>query len=72
MFNGIRQVRTAEGEKYELNYDGKTKLFDTRQEVDYVLALHMAKDAGRQLTPEEESQLLTAEPTKEQAKSASE
>lgn len=62
MANNIRTIHTPEGTKYELTWEGKSKTFDDRQEADEVLVLHMAKDAGRQLSPDEESRLVGAEP----------
>ncbi len=67
MFNGVKTVQTTEGEKYELHADGKSKQFDDRNQAYSILALHMAKDAGRVLAPEEERQLITYEEPPEAA-----
>jgi hypothetical protein len=49
-----RPIQTPEGEKYVLEWEGRTKTFDNRTEADTVLVLLMARDVGRELTPEEE------------------
>ena len=59
--NGIRTIHAPEGEKYELNWEGQSKTFDGRDEAHRAMGLHMSKDAGRVLTPEEEALLLTSE-----------
>jgi hypothetical protein len=59
--NGIKIINTPECERYELHYEGKGEVFEDKSEANKVLMLHIAKDAGRELNPEEEATLITSE-----------
>lgn len=47
-FDGIRPVKTDDGEKYELHWGGHVETFDTRTEAEKRLLEKMKESAGAQ------------------------
>jgi hypothetical protein len=71
MSNSVRPTQVEGKTKYQVTINGRERTLDTQDEANQILILQMQKDAGKQLT-EEEERLLTGEnrpPEKAQAAS---
>lgn len=67
--NGVKPIQNPEGgEQYELNWEGKTRVFDDKQLAQRALMLHVQKDAGRALNEEEKALLVDAQSPNEGGK----